>query len=138
MGGNATRAAGDVIDFVAGLQDARQGSVDAQIAFNKIGVSLEDLGKLTEEDLFKKTVQGIANIGDAATRNALAVKMLGKSFKDVDIRQVASQMATGMGGGSNISAINAAADAQKNINALMMVKLIYRFRTFRYIIIYYM
>lgn len=113
-GGDANKAVGDVIDFVAGLKDAKDGSAGAQIELAKVGVTLQDLATLSNEDIFKKTVKGLAQIEDAATRNALAVKMLGKNFKDIDVRQVAGSMGGGGGGGgANISAINAAADAQK-------------------------
>ena len=113
-GGDANKAVGDVIDFVAGLKEAKDGSAGAQIELAKVGVTLQDLATLSNEDVFKKTIQGLAQIEDAATRNALAVKMLGKNFKDIDVRQVAGQMGSGGGGGgANISAINAAAEAQK-------------------------
>jgi lambda family phage tail tape measure protein len=111
-GGDANKAVGDVVDFVAGLKDAKEGSAGAQIELAKVGVTLQDLATLSNEDIFKKTVKGLAQIEDASVRNALAVKMLGKNFKDIDVRQVAGQMGGG-GGGANISAINAAADAQK-------------------------
>lgn len=114
LGGSTDKAIGDVIDFVAGLKDAKDGSASAQAGLAKVGVTLEDLSRLSNEDVFKKTVQGLAQIEDAATRNALAVKLLGKNFKDIDVRQVASGM--GQGGGANASAISAAAEAQKNLS----------------------
>ena len=115
LGGNSQRAVGDVIDFVAGLKDAKDGSASAQVQLAKVGVTLNDLASLSNEDIFKKTIDGLAKIEDAATRNALAVKLLGKNFKDIDVRQVAAGMSAG-GGGANSSAINAAADAQKNLS----------------------
>lgn len=114
LGGSSQKAVGDIIDFVAGLKDAKDGSAGAQASLAKVGITLEDLGRLSNEDLFKKTVNGLAQIEDAAQRNALAVKLLGKNFKDVDVRQVAKGMQGG--GGANVSAINAAADAQKNLS----------------------
>jgi len=115
LGGSSQKAVGDVIDFVAGLKDAKDGSAGAQVQLAKVGVSLQDLASLSNEDIFKKTIDGLAKIEDAATRNALAVKLLGKNFKDIDVRQVASGMAAG-GGGANVSALNAAAEAQKNLS----------------------
>ena len=115
LGGDAGRAAGDVIDFVAGLDAAKQGSASAQVALQQIGITLSDLGKLGNEDLFKKTVQGIAAIGDASTRNRLAVQLLGRSFKDIDIRDVAARMNAG-GGGINVAAIESGAAAQRNLS----------------------
>jgi Lambda phage tail tape-measure protein (Tape_meas_lam_C) len=120
VGGNADRAVGDVIDFVAGLRAAYEGSASAQIELSKVGVTLQDLATLSNEDIFKKTIQGLAKIEDSSLRNSLALKLLGKNFKDIDIRAVAQQM--GQGGGANASAIAAAAGAQQalitNLNNL--------------------
>jgi lambda family phage tail tape measure protein len=113
-GGNANMATGDVIDFVAGLDAAKQGASGAQIDLAKVGISLKDLGKLSNQDLFKKTVDGLAKIEDASTRNRLALALLGKSFKDVDIRAVAGNM----GGGADVGSIRAAAAAQTNMNKI--------------------
>ena len=115
LGGNANIATGDVIDFVAGLKEAKDGSAGAQIQLAQVGISLQDLAELSNQDLFQKTVKGLAAIEDASIRNALAVKLLGKSFKDVDIKQVAGGMS--MGGGASASAITAAADATKALSA---------------------
>ena len=115
LGGNANIATGDVIDFVAGLKEAKDGSAGAQTQLAQVGISLQDLANLSNQDLFQKTVKGLAAIEDASLRNALAVKLLGKSFKDVDIKQVASGM--NMGGGASASAIVAAADATKALSA---------------------
>lgn len=114
LGGSTNQAIGDVIDFVAGLKEAKDGSAGAQVSLAKVGVTLQDLASLSNEDIFQKTIKGLAQIEDAATRNALAVKLLGKNFKDIDVRQVASGM--GAGGGANASAINAAAEAQKALS----------------------
>jgi hypothetical protein len=114
LGGDAGRAAGDIIDFVAGLDAAKQGSASAQIALQKVGVSLGELGSSTNEQLFRNTVKGIAAIGDASTRNRLAVQLLGRSFKDIDVRDVAAKL--NAGGGTDTGAISSAAAAQKNIS----------------------
>lgn len=114
LGGDANRAAGDIIDFVSGLDAAKKGSASAQVALAQIGVTLGDLSKLTNQELFEKTVQGIARIGDASTRNAMAVQMLGRSFKDIDVRDVAAKMSATSGG--DTTAIKSAADAQKNLS----------------------
>ena len=114
LGGDAGRAAGDVVDFVAGLDAAKKGSASAQIDLQKLGISLSDLGSKSNEELFKRTVNNIAAIGDASTRNRLAVQLLGRSFKDIDVRDVAARL--NAGGGTNTGAITSAAAAQRNIS----------------------
>ena len=119
-GGNAEMAVGDVIDFVAGLKEAQQGSASAQIELAKVGISLSDLGKLSKQQQFDTAVKGLAAIEDAATRNSLALKLLGKNFKDIDIRTVAAGMDSGKS--VNTGAILAGAQAQQalleNLNNL--------------------
>lgn len=113
-GGDAERAAGDIIDFVAGLTAAKQGSADAQAELAAVGITLSDLATLGNEDLFRKTVEGLLQIQDASLRNQLAVRLLGKSFKDLDIVTVGNGFKS-LSGSMNTSAIQASADAQKNL-----------------------
>jgi lambda family phage tail tape measure protein len=113
LGGDANRAAGDVLDFVIGLDAAKKGSASAQIDLQRLGISLSDLGSKSNQAIFEQTVKSIAAIGDASERNRLAVQMLGRSFKDIDVRDVAKAMGTG--GGMNTGDIRAAAEAQKSL-----------------------
>lgn len=55
-------------------------------SFQKLGVTLEDLKKLNSEDLFGKTLQGLAQIEDPLIRNARAADVFGKAVKGVDIK----------------------------------------------------
>jgi lambda family phage tail tape measure protein len=119
LGGNAEKAAGDMIDFVAGLNEAKQGSASAQASLAQVGLTLSDLASLSEQDIFNKTVQGLVKIEDAALRNKLAVQLLGKQFKDLDVRSVADAMGKGVGG--DASGIKAAADASRNFAEAMSI-----------------
>jgi hypothetical protein len=118
VGGNATKAAGDVIDFVSGLNEAKQGSASAQAQLKQVGITLQDLSSLSEQDIFQKTIVGLSQMEDAAMRNKLAVQLLGKQFKDIDVRSVASAM--GKGGGDT-SGIKAAADASRNFSEAISI-----------------
>ena len=125
LGGNAEKAAGDMIDFVAGLNEAKQGSASAQAQLAQVGITLSDLASLSEQDIFNKTVQGLVKIEDAALRNKLAVQLLGKQFKDLDVRSVADAMGKGVSG--DASGIKAAAEASRNFAeamSIMQVKLL--------------
>ena len=55
-------------------------------SFQKLGVTLEDLKTLNSEDLFGKTLQGLAQIEDPLIRNARAADVFGKAVKGVDIK----------------------------------------------------
>jgi len=94
-GGRASDASKLFASFSAQVDSAAQGSKSAQELFNRVGVSLTDLAKLSTEDLFDKTIQELAKIDDALTRNAMAAQLFGRAMKGVDIREVAAQTKQG-------------------------------------------
>ena len=49
-------------------------------AFKDLGISSEDLKKMTPEELFNKTIEALQGIDDEAKRSTTAAKLLGKSF----------------------------------------------------------
>lgn len=55
-------------------------------SFEKLGVTIDDLKTLNSEDLFGKTLQGLAQIEDPLIRNARAADVFGKAVKGVDIK----------------------------------------------------
>jgi lambda family phage tail tape measure protein len=113
-GGDARGAVEDLTDLTKSIDEARNGNSDAQIGFSKLGITLSDLSKLSEEDIFKRTVQGLAKIDDASKRTTMSMSLLGGEFKKVDVRAVAERMsAPTIGEGADVGAIKAAAEAQK-------------------------
>lgn len=88
-GGKAEDAGKMFASFTNYVDKAAEGSFEAQRNFAKIGVSLKDLESLTSQQLFLKTVQGLAEIEDPLTRSAKAMELLGKAAKGVDIAGVA-------------------------------------------------
>ncbi len=113
-GGDTNRAVGDVIDFTAQLNEAKQGSAGAQAELSQLGITLNDLATQSNEQIFKKTLDSLAAMEDASMRNALAVKYLGRNFKDIDVRAVSKDMGTK----DNTQAIQDAAQAMKNMNTV--------------------
>ena len=83
-GGEAENAGKLLSSFTNFVDKAADGSLDAQKAFAKAGVSLKDLGSLDTQSLFEKTVSGIAGIADPLTRSAKAMDVFGKAAKNVD------------------------------------------------------
>jgi lambda family phage tail tape measure protein len=71
--------------FTQKIEAAAQGNAKAQESFGRLGISLNDLRHLSEQDLFEKTVSGLAHMKDAAERNGLAFQTLGKAIRGVDI-----------------------------------------------------
>ena len=85
-GGKADNAGKMVAFFTSKIDDAAQGSAEAQYAFSRLGISLNDLSKLSNEELMRKTLDALAKIPDAATRNGLAMQFFSKAVRGVDLK----------------------------------------------------
>ena len=83
-GGESDNAGKMLSSLSTKINEAAQGGLAAQNSFAKVGVSLKDIGNMTTEQLMQKTADGLAKVGDAATRNAEAMAIFGKGAKGVD------------------------------------------------------
>jgi len=84
-GGEADSTSRVYSGFTQKLETAAIGSAKAQESFARLGVSLKDIATLSPQELFEKTITGLAKIENAAARNGLAFQVLGKSFRGIDI-----------------------------------------------------
>lgn len=84
-GGEAEGTSRVYSGFTQKLETAAIGSAKAQESFARLGISLKDIGTLSSQELFEKTITGLAKIENAAARNGLAFQVLGKSFRGIDI-----------------------------------------------------
>ena len=84
-GGKADEAGKVLAKFTENIDSAAQGSKGLQDAFARVGVSLQDLSKMTPEQLLKKTAEGIAKIDDSATRAGLKMDLFGKAMRNVEM-----------------------------------------------------
>ena len=114
-GGTTEGALTAIGRFANYIDDVSTGNRKAQESFAALGISLNDVGTLSERDLLRKTIQGLAKIDDNAKRTALGMAIFGKSFNSVDFRQLND----GIDGfiqraGPSAAAIKAAADAEQN------------------------
>jgi lambda family phage tail tape measure protein len=75
------------------VDKAATGTLEAQKNFAKLGISLKDIGNMSMDKIFAKTVESIAQINDPVTRNAKAIEMFGKAAKGVDMIGFAEEMA---------------------------------------------
>ena len=93
-GGNAEKASKMFSSFTEKIDEAAQGSDKVRQAFSKVGVTLEDLSSMTEEQLFGKVLNGLKEINDPITRNATAFELMGKAVKGVDLKGFAEDYAS--------------------------------------------
>jgi lambda family phage tail tape measure protein len=88
-GGEADNAGRLLTSFTNKVDEATEGSLGAQKAFAKVGVSLNDIAKLDSQGLLDKTIGGLAIMDEPIKRNALAMELFGKASKNVDWRKMA-------------------------------------------------
>lgn len=65
------------------LDDAKNGSADSQAMFKKLGLSMEDLSKMSREEVFEATIKGFQGMADSTERAALANDLYGKSGQNL-------------------------------------------------------
>ena len=91
-GGKADSTGKMLASFTKFIDDAAGGSLQAQKTAALLGVTLQDLGKLSEEELLNKVVKNLGEMDDSITRNATAMDIFGKAAKGVDFVGFAEEM----------------------------------------------
>lgn len=115
-GGNAEGAAKGIQNFYAKIDEARQGSGQVQFAFSRLGVSLNDLSKMSDQKIFYTTIDELARMPAGAEQARLATELLGKTFKGLSIQEVAEKLKEMRGKFDDTGAsIQAAADLNKKL-----------------------
>ena len=115
-GGNADQAQQSLLKFVQTIGDAIDGSNTAQKALADVGITLKDIQTLSEEDLLKKTVDGIGKMSNATQRLAAQTAIFGKNARGVNFPGVAGGMGTAVAEAQQYSAaIRSGADAQQSL-----------------------
>jgi hypothetical protein len=76
-----------VVDRILGrieqrLGEARSGSDDAADAFEKLGLSVDQMERLKPEEQFEAVSKALVGIEDGATRAAIANELLGKGWRE--------------------------------------------------------
>jgi lambda family phage tail tape measure protein len=119
-GGNAEQAQQSLLKFVQTIGDAIDGSNTAQTALADVGITLKDIQTLSEEDLLKKTVDGLGKMTNVAQRLAAQTALFGKNARGVNFPGVSGGMGTAVSDASKFTAaIKSAADAQQSLENIM-------------------
>jgi lambda family phage tail tape measure protein len=92
-GGKADNAGKMLSAFSKFIDEAASGSDQAQKTAAKLGVTLKDLGTLSQEQLLNKFVKNLAAVEDPITRSAKSMEVFSKAAKSVDMVGFAEQMA---------------------------------------------
>ena len=94
-GGSADNAGKMIATFFNKIDDAVSGVEAAQQSLGKLGITFNDLQTLSEQALFDKAISGLAQMEAGSRRTALGMAVFGKSFKDIDPRELEEILATG-------------------------------------------
>ena len=91
-GGKADNAGKMLSAFAKFIDEAAGGSEKAQKTAKSLGISLQDLGKLSQEELLNKLVANLAKVEDPITRSAQQMEVFSKAAKGVDMVGFAQRM----------------------------------------------
>lgn len=65
------------------IDEAKNGSADAQAKFEALGISMEDLSTMSREEVFEAAIYGFQGMADSTERAALANDLFGKSGQEL-------------------------------------------------------
>jgi hypothetical protein len=117
-GGSALGAEKAILKLQDQLDAAAGGSREAQVAFEKVGLSLTDLGRASSAEVLEKTIQGLAAMSDETERLATAQRLLGKEARLVDFVGVAAGLSSATAEASKYSSsVREAAALQGTLDA---------------------
>lgn len=116
--------AGASIDSLKGsMKTLANAAVNGSDAFQKLGISQQEIANMSQEELFNKTISALQNVKDETTRTALASKVLGKGATELGaLFNMSSEETEGLrqqvhdlGGVMSDEAVKAAADYQDSM-----------------------
>jgi hypothetical protein len=84
-GGHAEDAGKVLVKFADNIDKAAEGSKPLQDAFARVGVTLQDLSKLSTTELFDKSINGMTKLNDKASQTGASLALLGKGFRGTDV-----------------------------------------------------
>lgn len=84
-GGKADAASQMVTKFSRSVYEANHQNEDMQKAFQKLGISMEDLRTKSMEQLLSKGLKGFKELRDVTEKTGIAFDIFGRSAKGVDI-----------------------------------------------------
>ena len=74
------------------IEGANSGNLKLVNTFQRLGVSINDLGSLSQDAIKGKLIKSLAEMTDPIQRNALAMDVFGKAAVGVDWKQVAADI----------------------------------------------
>jgi len=92
FGGSAEGALDGIAKLSQAIDGAANGSKGLQDRFAELGIGLDDLRTLSEEQILNKVIKSLGDGEGNATKMAAAIELFGKKFKTVGFREVAQNI----------------------------------------------
>lgn len=119
-GGDADKAQQSLNKFVLSIAEAADGGVKAQLAFQDLDITLSDLQKLTEQELFEKAIKGLSQIDDISKRAKVSAELFGKGLRGVNLKAVGEGYEAAAAGSKDYAdAIKSAAATQQQLEVTL-------------------
>jgi len=96
-GGGADAAGKLFTAFNNKVDEAASGSDKTRAVFQKLGISLADIGNLPTDKLLEKTLKQLSQIPETSTRSARSVELLGRSLRGLDVREIYAEYMAAQG-----------------------------------------
>jgi len=90
-GGDAAGAESAILKLYQSIDDAANGNDKLIKSFGKVGVTLNDIGTLSEEEILNKVIKNLGAMGSSAESVGLKMDLMGKQARSVNITSVAQQ-----------------------------------------------
>lgn len=91
-GGNADSVGRLLQSLSNNMESANSGNLKMVSTFEKLGVSISDLGSLSQDQIRNNVIKNLAEMKDVTERNALAQQMFGKAALGVNWKAVAADI----------------------------------------------
>jgi hypothetical protein len=86
--GGSSQSAGRAVEmFYMKLDQARQGGLQQQVAFERLGISLDDLHKMDDQELFRHTLDALAQLPRNAASSRIEVELFSKSMRGIPVTE---------------------------------------------------
>jgi lambda family phage tail tape measure protein len=119
-GGSLQGAQQGLNRFTTNISAAAEGSAALQNTFAELGIGLEDLARLSNQDLLKRTVEGLGRIEDVGKRARVSTELFGRALRGVDVVGVANAFGSYTASATASEAsIRNAAKAQENFERVI-------------------
>lgn len=116
-GDNAAKMLQGVANSISELND---GNLKTLQSFNQLGISLSELGQMSESEIRNKMIVQIAEMTNKTEAAALAVKLFGKAAMGVDFAKLAEEIQNNSAESEKYAgAIKDAADAYDNMHHIV-------------------